>query len=806
MEQENSTPRRGPGDRALRHLPTFLFRDLPVSLFCLVPITLFLLFAVASVALGAGVTDEDVRHAIERGVGFLKREQNKDKGNWSEISLDPCGASALSTLALLSCGVEVKDPAIQRALDYLRGFDEPQATYSTALQTMVFCLAEPERDRLQIKTNVTWLESNQIKTGANAGAWHYGKRGGRGDPSNAQFALLALHEAERIGVEVKREVWETALGYWQRTQRADGAWGYADEWSSTGSMTCAGVGSLIICQGSTVTGDAQVLGDDVNCCGDQEDNAAVERGLQWLGKKLSWDWNPSGMETGSLGASRTWLLYYMYGVERVGRLSGRRFIGRHDWYREGAEKLVRSQDPLSGQWRGFDQAESVPTIGTSLALLFLSKGRRPVVISKVKHGEDNDWDHHRGAIQHLTARIERRWKRDLSWQTIDIESATAEDLIQSPVLFLSGSRALDLSEEQKQNLRDYVNQGGFVFAEACCDGAAFDRSFRSLMEELFPDSPLAPLPPDHPIWFADVRVDQIRPLFGINACCRTSIVYCPENLSCYWELSRGGRKTNYPRAIQDEIEACLRIGENVVAYATNRQLRAKLDPTQLTLDAANLGKQALGAIPVAKLMHSGGGDDAPQALTNLLRELRNQTRVHQLSTDTILLNATDPRLIEYPIAFMHGRRTFQLTAEERVALAEFIKHDGFLLADAICASQTFVDSFAREMKAIFPEYRFEPIRSDHPVFSDEYRGFDVRSVTLRDPRIRGEADPLEAKLTKTSPLLFGLEVDGRYAIVFSPFDISCALENQASLECKGYVREDAARLGINILLYALRGR
>jgi hypothetical protein len=30
------------------------------------------------------------------------------------------------------------------------------------------------------------------------------------------------------------------------------------------------------------------------------------------------------------------------------------------------------------------------------------------------------------------------------------------------------------------------------------------------------------------------------------------------------------------------------------------------------------------------------------------------------------------------------------------------------------------------------------------------------------------------------------------------------LENNASLECKGYVREDAARLAINILLYALQ--
>ena len=52
--------------------------------------------------------------------------------------------------------------------------------------------------------------------------------------------------------------------------------------------------------------------------------------------------------------------------------------------------------------------------------------------------------------------------------------------------------------------------------------------------------------------------------------------------------------------------------------------------------------------------------------------------------------------------------------------------------------------------------------------------------------------------------LEGLELDGRIAVILSPFDISCALEKGASLECKGYITPDAARLGANVLLYALQ--
>jgi hypothetical protein len=40
--------------------------------------------------------------------------------------------------------------------------------------------------------------------------------------------------------------------------------------------------------------------------------------------------------------------------------------------------------------------------------------------------------------------------------------------------------------------------------------------------------------------------------------------------------------------------------------------------------------------------------------------------------------------------------------------------------------------------------------------------------------------------------------------VFSQYDLSCALEKRDSLECRGYVREDAAKIGLNVVLYSLQ--
>jgi hypothetical protein len=763
----------------------------------------------ASVA-RAEVTAEQVRDAIAAGIKYLKSQQSKTKGNWAEKAGYPGGLTSLCTLALLEAGEPLDSPAIQKPLAYLRSLEPPRMTYVLAVQTMVFCTAEPKKDLLLIRRNAELLAANQITEGPSAGAWTYyapTQPGSRGDNSNTQFAMLGLHEAEQVGIQVDPAVWQRSLKYWLASQYEDGAWGYVkpveaeSKTPATGSMTCAGTGALVIAAGKLAEGDASVSGNSVRCCNPQQDNQKLELALQWLGNHFSVHSNPSAI----LEMSKSDVLYYLYGVERVGRLTGRRFLGKHDWYREGAEMFVATQDRLQGYWRGAGPREEDPLIGTSYALLFLAKGRRPVVIAKLKHGRGQDWDSHRSAVQNLTRCVEQRWFQKLSWQTIDIHAASVNDLFETPILFLSGQKALEFTAEQKQRLKSYVSQGGFLFAESCCEGEDFDRSFRKLMKELFPDQPLRLLPPEHPVWFAEapVKPEHMRPLYGVNACCRTSVVYCPQSLSCLWELSRGPRDSGYPKAVQEQINACLRIGANVIAYATNRELKDKLARPQLAGREAEKDALARGTLVVPMLAHTGGSEDAANALANLLRVTSAELGV-ALATAARPLAADEPLLLDHPVAFIHGRRDFQWTAKQRKALATYLLRGGFLFGDAICASPQFAAALRREIKAALPEANFVTLPADHPLLSREFRGYDLATVTLRDPQLRAGDDPLKSKLLKIKPLLEGVEIDGRLAVVFSPYDLSCALENQASLDCKGYVREDAARIGTNVILYALQ--
>ncbi len=481
------------------------------------------------------ITADQVRDAIKRGVDYLKHTQNQN-GTWPDYINNPGGVTSLCTLALLTAGEPIDSEPMQRALQQVRGI-QPEKTYVVSLQTMVLCMAEPKKDLLLIRRNVQWLEEAQIKNGPadKVGTWSYTNEMRGGDNSNTQFAMLALHEAERVGVPVSQGIWRLALQHWTGDQRGDGSWGYFPN-QETGSMTCAGIASVVIASGRLSSGDANIAGGELQCCGQHaEDKAtvAIARGLAWLGDHFSVQANP-GSPAGA------WTMYYLYAIERVGRMTSNRFFfrrdgQRYDWYRMGAEALLARQNKIGeGYWQGDDHIESNPQISTSFALMFLAKGRRPVLVSKAKYGPGDDWQTHHSDIANITTYVETKWKKDfplgLSWQVADVSHASVEDLLQAPVLYISGSQTPDLMD-QAHKLRDYVDRGGFILAEATCPyNGGFDAGFRALMEKVFeePEFRLKPLAPEHPLWNAEEPVrPALRPnLWSVDYGCRTSVIYC----------------------------------------------------------------------------------------------------------------------------------------------------------------------------------------------------------------------------------------------------------------------------------------
>ena len=546
--------------------------------------------------------------AIERGVAYLKREQ-LPRGRWNEMGGYEGGVTALCTLALLNSGVGPDDPVVRQALTYLRGL-QLDKTYTVSLQTMVLAAAEPKKDMVLIGRNVRWLEQNQIKEGPRKGAWSYPGPGG--DNSNAQFAILALYDAQRVGAQVNRQTWELAADYWRRTQNDDGSWGYVPGDTGTGSMTCAGIGGLAICSAALESGDAAVEDGRVICCRPHQEDHKLDMAIDWLASRFSVTRNPR-----PAAANRRCTT-----ISTVWNAPADSQHAASSASTIGIAKVPSSWCAIRIRSRTIGREAGMPSATRTSArrwrCCFLSKGRRPIVMAKLKYGDDNMWNQHRSDAAHLAAYTEEAWELGLTWQIMDPSAATVEDLLQAPVLYISGSRAPDLLPHAKK-LRDYVDRGGFIFAEACCsDSARFDEGFRQLMAAVFaePEYQLQQITPGHPIWRMQ---DMVRPdspyagrLWGVEYGCRTCVVYSEQDLSCYWELAQPGQWRRHPQAVNEHIADALAIGVNVLTYATNREPKGKEQSFVMASEEDDIdSKTSRGVIEVAKLRHGGGCNDAP---------------------------------------------------------------------------------------------------------------------------------------------------------------------------------------------------
>jgi len=278
-------------------------------------------------------------------------------------------------------------------------------------------------------------------------------------------------------------------------------------------------------------------------------------------------------------------------------------------------------------------------------------------------------------------------------------------------------------------------------------------------------------------------------------------------LSCLWELSRGDLQSpidlrnRYGEDVAKQVYAADAIGVNVLAYATGRRLAGKekafveekVERTDHLIDRSRLR--------LAKLRHSGGCEAAPRALIHLLEAAREQLKL-RTDVEDQLISITDETLFDYHLVFMHGRNRFQWTDTERRRLRFYLENGGMLFADAICASEAFTAAFRQEMAAIFPDHPIENVPADDPLFTRRFGGADLQKVSRHEPTATAEGT-IGTRTVEGPPVLQGIRLGGRWVVLFSPLDVSCALEKHDTIDCRGYTREDAGRIALGVVMYSI---
>ncbi|HZY90025.1 MAG TPA: DUF4159 domain-containing protein, partial [Gemmataceae bacterium] len=456
-----------------------------------------------------------------------------------------------------------------------------------------------------------------------------------------------------------------------------------------------------------------------------------------------------------------------------------------------------------------------PIVATSFALLFLCKGQTPVLITKLAFGPpdgDNppkiqNWDRKRSDVRHLVEFASRElFKRQpLAWQVFDVRARPVENdgavkrlasqLLESPIVYFNGHNFAPRGKE-KAILKEYLENGGFVFAEDCCRDDRFDEDFRRLVRDIT-DEPLKRLPPEHPVWLASGKfaVPPGKPfeLWGVQKGCKTVIIYSRSPLAGYWEANEYG-KGNGKLAFQ--------LGANVIAYATGLEPPPPRGHKVRVVRDDPPAPVKRGYLKVAQLRHEGDWRPAPKAMRNLMAETRKLGLDVVLATDPI--DPTDEKVKDYYFFYLHGRRDFSYTAKELEHLRFRLKYGGTLFADACCGSPAFDKAFRKFAAALWEAegLKLEPIPADDELYSKDLNGQEIKTVRCR--RAAPDGRRVEPEYRSVPPALEGVKYGGRWVVIYSRYDVGCALERHQSSDCLGHDYASALRLGKAAVLYALK--
>ena len=111
------------------------------------------------------------------------------------------------------------------------------------------------------------------------------------------------------------------------------------------------------------------------------------------------------------------------------------------------------------------------------------------------------------------------------------------EVFRFPFAAMTGEGSFTLMEEERKNLKLYLEKGGFLVASAGCSSKEWGESFVREIKAIFPDRKMDEVPMTHPIFrtlFDVPRLDtkqQDAKLFGLSINGKIVLIYSPDGLN-----------------------------------------------------------------------------------------------------------------------------------------------------------------------------------------------------------------------------------------------------------------------------------
>jgi len=181
-------------------------------------------------------------------------------------------------------------------------------------------------------------------------------------------------------------------------------------------------------------------------------------------------------------------------------------------------------------------------------------------IARLKYGGGGDWYSNPSSLPNLLNGLKKRTQIDVADFKEGRVELVDEGLFSYPLVYMNGHGEVRFSAAEVERLREYLDQGGFLWAD---DNYGMDRSFRREIGKVFPDEKLVDLPFSHELFHA------------------------------YYDLPHGTPKVHEHDGKPAQALAIFRKGRLVVVYTYQSDIGDGLEDAAVHKDPEEIREQAM---------------------------------------------------------------------------------------------------------------------------------------------------------------------------------------------------------------------
>ncbi len=203
-----------------------------------------------------------------------------------------------------------------------------------------------------------------------------------------------------------------------------------------------------------------------------------------------------------------------------------------------------------------------------LVLMFCSFAQPTVKIARLKYSGGGDWYANKTSLPNLIRFCNKQLGTNLFAEE-DIVEAGSADIFNYSFVHLTGHGNIVLSNQEAENLRNYLIAGGFLHAD---DNYGLDKFLRREMKKVFPELDFVELPYNHPVYhqkfnfekgLPKVHEHDGKPAQGFGLIYKGRLI-CFYSYEC--DLGNGWEDADVHNDPEVVRQKALQMGANIIQY------------------------------------------------------------------------------------------------------------------------------------------------------------------------------------------------------------------------------------------------